>query len=425
LESHVTVNHAISASIQRYVRRTIDLSPDVPDIYVCAAQYGALNRTPTCSNGLLTSWGKGLTRDKAKSSAVYEALEHISSFYRRNERDIMSSYVELGDAAIEPNACMLYSAEQYAQRSDFKKEVHGLYVPHKLNPSEKISWTPIRSLITSSIKYIPTAYCYFACDQPGSAYCAMDSNGHAVGNSIEDALVHGLLELIERDAVGIWWYNNLSAVPVDLSSFDNKYFDAVEAYYATLGQDVFVLEITTDINIPTFVAITRAKDDKNNIRLGYSAHVHAERAIERALAELHMWFALPNTRYERPAPQIYPIRFTAADGVPIDIQDINCLKINEDIAAKTVDDYLPDYPAGTMEYLPYCQKQIEEVGLDLLFLDLTLPDIAVPAVKVIVPGLRHYKRRLAKGRLFNVPLQQHRLDSVCTEEMLNPFSLVN
>ena len=48
----------------------------------------------------------------------------------------------------------------------------------------------------------------------------------------------------------------------------------------------------------------------------------------------------------------------------------------------------------------------KRAGLDFLVLDQTRPDIGVPVVRVIVPGLRHFYRRFAPtGRLYDVPVK--------------------
>ena len=50
-----------------------------------------------------------------------------------------------------------------------------------------------------------------------------DSNGCAAGNTIEEAIVQGFLELVERDSYAIWWYNRLQRAELDLSACDNSY----------------------------------------------------------------------------------------------------------------------------------------------------------------------------------------------------------
>jgi ribosomal protein S12 methylthiotransferase accessory factor len=62
-------------------------------------------------------------------------------------------------------------------------------------------------------------------------------------------------------------------------------------------------------------------------------------------------------------------------------------------------------------------------GLELLVLDQTRPDVGMPVVKVIVPGLRHFWARYAPGRLFDVPVALGRLSRPTSYEQLNPIPL--
>ena len=63
--------------------------------------------------------------------------------------------------------------------------------------------------------------------------------------------------------------------------------------------------------------------------------------------------------------------------------------------------------------------KIERV--DFLVLDQTRPDIEAPVVRVIVPGLRHFYRRFAPGRLYDVPVKLGLRDRPLSENELNPL----
>jgi ribosomal protein S12 methylthiotransferase accessory factor len=60
-------------------------------------------------------------------------------------------------------------------------------------------------------------------------------------------------------------------------------------------------------------------------------------------------------------------------------------------------------------------------GLDFLVLNQTRPDIDVPVVRVVVPGLRHFYRRFAAGRLYDVPVKLGLRDRPLSEDDLNPL----
>ena len=66
---------------------------------------------------------------------------------------------------------------------------------------------------------------------------------------------------------------------------------------------------------------------------------------------------------------------------------------------------------------------VEGLGLEMLVLDQTRPDIGMPVVKVFVPGLRHFWARLAPGRLYEVPARLGWLPQPLAEEQLNPISM--
>src|SRR6185295_11724438 len=68
-----------------------------------------------------------------------------------------------------------------------------------------------------------------------------------------------------------------------------------------------------------------------------------------------------------------------------------------------------------------CVEIAKRVGLDFLVLDNTRADIDVPVVRVTVPGLRHFYRRLASGRLYDVPVKLGWLDRPTPESDLNPI----
>jgi ribosomal protein S12 methylthiotransferase accessory factor len=62
-------------------------------------------------------------------------------------------------------------------------------------------------------------------------------------------------------------------------------------------------------------------------------------------------------------------------------------------------------------------------GMELFVLDQTRPDVGLPVVKVIVPGLRPFWARFAPGRLFDVPVRLGRLTEPTPYDRLNPFPM--
>ncbi|MCC5619985.1 YcaO-like family protein [Nostoc sp. CHAB 5715] len=95
----------------------------------------------------------------------------------------------------------------------------------------------------------------------------------------------------------------------------------------------------------------------------------------------------------------------------------------ESIAAKVSGDYRQMATDDLLEDVKLCQQIVENNGLEMLVLDQTRPDIGLHVAKVIVPGMRHMWKRLAPGRLYEVPVKMDWLQEPRKEERLNSFPM--
>jgi ribosomal protein S12 methylthiotransferase accessory factor len=73
------------------------------------------------------------------------------------------------------------------------------------------------------------------------------------------------------------------------------------------------------------------------------------------------------------------------------------------------------------EQVEACVEVATRAGYDFMVLDQTRPDVEVPVVRVIVPGLRHFYLRFGPGRLYDVPVKLGLLDRPLPESQLTPF----
>ncbi|MBN3921908.1 TOMM precursor leader peptide-binding protein [Nostoc sp. NMS4] len=383
------------------------------------------------------SAGKGRTDSQAMASGFCEAIERYSGVFQGYEIREKAIYQQMGDKAIHPNVCMNFSQQQYQNREQWNVECQGWFqkVPEPFDEQREIDWTPVWSLTHQEFKYLPTAYCYYGYQPDYKPDCWADSNGCAAGNTLEEAILQGFMELVERDAVALWWYNSLQKPQVDLDSFDDSYFQSLKQYYQTINRELWVLDITSDLNIPVFAAVTRRSDDPKGVAqsdrsvedivLGYGAHFDAKIAISRALTEVNQ--ILPNVLFAKADGSTqYP---PSADRLAIDwwktatLSDQPYLVPSEKITAKVSGDYRKMASDDLLEDVKLCQQIVENKGLEMLVLDQTRPDIGLRVAKVIVPGMRHMWKRLAPGRLYQVPVKMGWLSESLTEEQLNSFPM--
>ncbi|MDZ8108579.1 MAG: TOMM precursor leader peptide-binding protein [Nostoc sp. DedQUE12a] len=376
------------------------------------------------------SSGKGMTDLQAKVSGLCEAIERYSGVFQGYEIRQKGSYKEMGDVAIHPNTCMNFSEAQYNNRKDWNyKHAVGTgfnTVPKPFDEEKLIEWTPVWSLTNQQFKYIPTAYCYYNYLYSKEDYfCNADSNGNASGTTKEEAILQGFLELVERDSICLWWYNRLRKPVVNLETFGEPYFLALQDYHKSIHRDIWVLDITSDLNIPSFVGISRRNDKvEEDIVIGFGCHFDPKIAISRALTEVNQFLppvlsvdAHSNTEYTSFDPAIVNWWKTAT------LENQHYLKPDETVASKVFSDYPQIWNDDILEDVMNCVKIAAKHGMETLVLDQTRSDVCLNVVKVIVPGMRHFWARFAPGRLYDVPVKMGWLKEPLSETQLNPIPM--
>jgi oxazoline/thiazoline synthase len=360
------------------------------------------------------SFGKGSTAEQGEASALMEAIERYSGIFQGDEIRATRRFADFPSGeVIHPNKVLLFSEAQYRQGVAPPPDFDEPQVPVPLDRSAEIEWSPVWSLRDKRFKYLPTTILYFFYRGP-AAFLA-DSNGCAAGNTREEAIVQGFLELVERDAYAIWWYNKLKRPEVDLSQFDDSYVRDLRSQLAETGRRLWVLDVTTDLGVPTFVAITHwMQNGRENIEFGSGAHFDPRIAVLRALTELNQFMSigfLGGGTGEK----------SSLDGVnPLRIEDHPYLLPGDNRGIQPASDSKFDH-SDTREQVMTCVRVAKRAGLDFLVLDQTRPDIEVPVVRVIVPGMRHFYRRFAPGRLYDVPVKLGLRERPLNENDLNPI----
>ncbi|CRK57519.1 hypothetical protein [Alloactinosynnema sp. L-07] len=370
----------------------------------------------------MTNGGKGITEVAAEVSALCEAVERYSGSFHGDEERVRGSLRSLGELAIHPNACQLYDERQFRDRHAWNAG-HGAfqYVPPPFDPDAVIDWTPVWSLTERRHRLLPTSLLYFGA--PDSGPIMADSNGNAAGSSLEDATLQGLLELIERDAVAIWWHNRTRQPGVDLAAFDDRWVAELRRVHAKIGREVWALDLTSDLGVPTMVALSRRVDQaEEDIMFGFGAHLDPRIALRRALTELNqMMPAVIETRgdgkHQCDDPDAVHWWRTAT------VANQPYLRPNVSVRPTVPQDHHYTLSTDLLDDITALTGRIEARGMSVLVLDQTRPDVGLPVVKVIVPGLRHFWSRFAPGRLYDVPVRMGRLPAPTRFEDLNPLPM--
>jgi ribosomal protein S12 methylthiotransferase accessory factor len=372
------------------------------------------------------SGGKGKSPEQARMSALAESLERYCGVFDGSEPRTRASFIDLGSAAIHPNACMGYSERQYAERQSHNgRGQKACWVPEPFREDAEIEWTPLWSLTADEPRYLPTSLCYYGYRSPDPLFARGDSNGCAAGSVIEEAVFQGLLELIERDAVALWWYNRVRRRGVDLASVDDPYVPEIICHYGDLRRELWALDITSDLGVPTFAAISKRVDKaEEDIIYGFGAHLDPGVALARALTEMNQSLeAVPPATGPQPTRTYRGSQDAARWWRTVRTADARYLTPDPEARLRRLQEFANLASDDLHQDILTCRAALEAQAIEVLILDQTRPDVGFPVVRVVAPGLRHFWARFGPGRLYDVPLRAGWLSRALDEGELNPFAV--
>ena len=420
----------ISGVVTR-VERTTDMADPWLHVHMAGANLALRIKSLSTLRWSLRnqSSGKGSTAPQSAASALCEAVERYSGAFHGEEirrRKRYSDFAAEGEA-IHPNEVQLFSDRQldHADRINAREHPFNV-VPARFDTDALIDWSPVWSLSRERHRYLPTSLLYgMTPEQRGGADLCADSNGCAAGNTLEEAILQGFLELVERDAFAVWWYNRLCRPSVDLESFGDDYLASAQENYRKHRRDMWVLDVTADLGIPVFVAISRRHDaEAEDIAYGAGAHFDPQIAATRAVCEMNQFLTLVpdpesgNPRYVWDNPMCLQWWKTARAA------DHPYLVPAPGAMSRCKTDYPVPDTADLREVIEHCRGLVEARGMEFLVLDQTRPDVGMPVARVVVPGLRQFWERFAPGRLYDVPVEMGWRKGPLAETALNPLPVI-
>jgi ribosomal protein S12 methylthiotransferase accessory factor len=269
--------------------------------------------------------------------------------------------------------------------------VEGL--PHsrlgRFEPTQQILWIEGSPLGGGEALWVPLELVStnYTLPQPqGSFAFAANTNGLASGNTYEEAALHALCEVIERDALSLWRLGGdaaRAAAKLDPATVSSYFCQDLLTHYAAAGLDVGLWDVTSDLGVPVFCcAVAERSDIAVEAELGAGCHPDREVALLRALTE---------------AAQSRTTRIAGSrdDYVPESYSSTAKLARN-----RTARLWLADPPQRSFADVPNLSgatiagdlarvlAQLQSRGIDqVVAVDLTKPEINLPVVRVVASGL--------------------------------------
>jgi ribosomal protein S12 methylthiotransferase accessory factor len=224
-------------------------------------------------------YGRTASFADADRVALYEAVERRNGMRpRRRRTTLVASFAELGpDRALDPLRLGRYEPD-YERHPDF-----GL-VPY--SPDVRTTWVYGWSYTNAKPVAVPEHVAYWAVE--GTRFVDETSNGCGLGNSLTEAVLHGLFEVAERDAFLMAWYAKTPLRPLAVPAADPVLPHLVDRL-ASLGYELLFFDATNDIGIPSVISLARYRGADERTPAAFfaaGAHPDPHRAMISAAAEV-------------------------------------------------------------------------------------------------------------------------------------------
>jgi len=322
-------------------------------------------------NSKTSHTGKGVSPIQAQVSLTMESIERYSSEFRDEYRSrlIKGSYNLLSKKfnILDPQDMILSKAGNYNHDSD-------------------INWVWGCDLARNEDILVPACAVYHPYHIDDVFLFDTHTNGIASGNTIEEAVVHGLAEVIERDAWSIARYaRNYSDALFIEDETGNQFIINIFDKFRHADIEIVAKDITTDIGVPVIAAFSRDLVYPTMKPIdGFGAHLDPRVAMIRSLLEIVTTRALLIQKFGIDG-MCEPI--TAYFGEHGDNDDPRFYAYNQ----KGLRNLEVNYTEDILQDIMIMIDKLRATRLDrVIAVDITRPDTGIPTVRMIVPGLETY-----------------------------------
>ena len=323
---------------------------------------------------LSVSQGKGVDLTAAKVSGIMEAVEawHAENVLLPLR---LASYRELRALARVVDVSEL----PRPALSRFHRDLSILWIEGTdVFTGERI-WVPYESV-----------HLDFRVSAPQGSGCFLrNGTGLAAGNNLLEAVSHALCEVVERDAFTLWEQRSRderASRRVDLATVDDPCCRRLLAAYEAAGVSVAAWDLTTDVGLPVFsvTVVNRLVDPVRRLPAATGGGCHPDRtvALSRALTEAAQSRLTLIAGSRDDAPPAYYRRVR-------DARAIATHRTSTEEPASRSFAAVAHVPGDSIDAdVAHVLDRIRAAGASrAILVDLTRPDVLVPVVRMVVPGL--------------------------------------
>jgi ribosomal protein S12 methylthiotransferase accessory factor len=265
---NVTLSRARSVAKQVGISRVTDITRlDYVGVPVFASIRPEAQPGSLCVNA-----GKGLSPAEARVGAYMEAVEYAFAEYNRASLEVsIVPARDVYEGRTRPEAILDFCPVMGAE-VDLDGPIACVEATN-ISSDEKF-------LVPAELIFLP-----FPSDLGGNCYFGSSSNGLCSGNSVLEATVHGLAEVIERDICSFQAIKDQS-VQVSNSSLPSTIRE-IDSNLSAVGMNLYVRYVDNAFDVPYFMAVVAETKTDNPIYIsvGYGCHLSSRIALTRAVCE--------------------------------------------------------------------------------------------------------------------------------------------
>lgn len=360
--------------------------------------------------------GGGEYPEQALVATLGEAIERYCTLFFDKSTMVKGTARELGDDVVDVDLIRYFSEEQIAKHGD------SLGYKYFTEDSETY-WVWGTSLTTGKPRLVPASQIYlnYKIDEGEVCPGKNASTGLAAGGTIEEAILTGLFEIVERDCFTIAWLHRKvkSRIGIDDPELERLLYDRF--HYAHPDVDIVFYDITLDVPIPSIFAVMQRPAEFGFANCVTSvSRLSMREAIHKGLRELGQ--ELPYIRYLRHQLEDWEPKDDYSDLVTFDHHFTFyskrpelvgeamafCTEVKDEVPLSELPDHTTGRPLGDI------QRSVDflaEHGYEVIVVDITTEDIREldwSVVRVIVPGLvplygNHNRQYHGVPRLWDIP----------------------
>ncbi|WP_042377838.1 TOMM precursor leader peptide-binding protein [Streptacidiphilus melanogenes] len=364
------------------------------------------------STGLteMTWSGKTGSFRRSRDLGLLEGLERYASTLRQSlVSPLVASYDSLGDTALDPRDCGVYAPETYAAETRLRP----------FDPARPIPWVTGWSLRDQRPVLVAQRSAYYFEGSDADAFVDDCSNGCATGSCLEEAVLFGLLELVERDAFLLSWYGDTPLTRIDLDECGRPSVRALLDRAELLGYGLHVLDTRADLPIASVAAVAVRRDGgPGHLSFAAAAALDPAAAIDSALAETLTYLpglaarvAARPDELEAMAEDFTLVRrqddHPALFGLPrMAAQAANYLTPSATVPFASLRADRPEGPHDLRDDVRRCVDALAAAGHDVIVVDQTSREqrrLGLRTVRVIAPGLLPMDFGWSRQRALHLP----------------------